>query len=333
MCCCSARATNNCARSFVNSDRDRSASSDIDRIAGKGIGTAGQQSGRRMARSIDITKDRQQAIEAGCAVLAKDFPIAIPTETVYGLAADAHQSDRDRPHLRDQRPPALQPAHLPHGRSCHGGKTRGVRPVSRALAEALLARPLTLVLPLKPESASSFARNRGSRHRRHPRSERLCRRTDPRLRAPARRAQRQYVGQDQCDERCPCRRRSRRAHRLILDAGASTVGVESTIVKVEDGKLRLLRPGGLPATRDRACGRAKATEIQEGLGGHRGAGNAGIHHAPGATVRLDATHVDAGEALIAFGKTSVAGANDAGSSSISARAEILRKRRPICSTV
>ena len=35
---------------------------------------------------------------------------------------------------------------------------------------------------------------------------------------------------------------------LILDAGASAVGVESTIVKVEDGKLRLLRPGGLAAS-------------------------------------------------------------------------------------
>ena len=42
-----------------------------------------------MARIIDIKADRQTALEAGCAALAEGFAIAIPTETVYGLAADA----------------------------------------------------------------------------------------------------------------------------------------------------------------------------------------------------------------------------------------------------
>ena len=42
-----------------------------------------------MARTIDIRTDRQAALEAASAALADGFAIAIPTETVYGLAADA----------------------------------------------------------------------------------------------------------------------------------------------------------------------------------------------------------------------------------------------------
>ena len=42
-----------------------------------------------MVRRIDIAKDEEGALIEACAVLSDGFPIALPTETVYGLAADA----------------------------------------------------------------------------------------------------------------------------------------------------------------------------------------------------------------------------------------------------
>ncbi|HEX7741721.1 MAG TPA: Sua5/YciO/YrdC/YwlC family protein, partial [Sphingobium sp.] len=42
-----------------------------------------------MARIIDITASREDALSAASAVLGEGYPVAIPTETVYGLAADA----------------------------------------------------------------------------------------------------------------------------------------------------------------------------------------------------------------------------------------------------
>ena len=42
-----------------------------------------------MAQRLDINGDRQAALDAACKVLADGLPIGLPTETVYGLAADA----------------------------------------------------------------------------------------------------------------------------------------------------------------------------------------------------------------------------------------------------
>ncbi|MDE1994666.1 MAG: Sua5/YciO/YrdC/YwlC family protein, partial [Rhizobiaceae bacterium] len=98
---------------------------------------------------------------------------------------------------------------------------------------------------------------------------------------------------------------------LILDAGASTVGVESTIVKVEDGELRLLRPGGLAADEiERVAGKflTRKTAASPAI---EAPGMLASHYAPGAAVRLDATTISAGEALIRFGQPNIAGAEQA----------------------
>lgn len=87
---------------------------------------------------------------------------------------------------------------------------------------------------------------------------------------------------------------------MILDGGASPVGLESTIVKVEDGVVRLLRPGGLSAEEiETAIGKnVQRTDQRAAI---EAPGMLASHYAPHAKVRLDAVRVIPGEALLAFG--------------------------------
>jgi L-threonylcarbamoyladenylate synthase len=97
---------------------------------------------------------------------------------------------------------------------------------------------------------------------------------------------------------------------LIIDGGAVTVGVESTIVGCFDTPV-LLRPGGLPREEiERALGRplARPAEDAESKTGRPLApGMLASHYAPRTPVRLNVKRIDAGEALLAFGPGTVGG--------------------------
>jgi L-threonylcarbamoyladenylate synthase len=95
--------------------------------------------------------------------------------------------------------------------------------------------------------------------------------------------------------------------KLILDGGAAPVGVESTILRVQDGQIRLLRPGGVSAE-DIENATGQPVIRPEGPAAIIEApGMLASHYAPGAAVRLDAREVDAGEALITFGSARIKG--------------------------
>ncbi|MBW9115741.1 threonylcarbamoyl-AMP synthase [Rhizobium cauense] len=264
-----------------------------------------------MARSIDIRKDRQQAIEAGCEVLGAGFPIAIPTETVYGLAADATNPIAIAHIYETKGRPRFNPLICHMADLAMAEKHAEFDPVSRALAEAFWPGPLTLVLPLKPDSAIHSLATAGldTVGIRVPKgfAGELIRAFGRPLAAPSANTSGKIsaTSADHVDADLGER------IKLILDAGASTVGVESTIVKVEDGKVRLLRPGGLPASEIERVAGQKLLRSRKASAAIEAPGMLASHYAPGATVRLDATHVDAGEALIAFGKTSVSGIDGA----------------------
>ncbi|MBP2560212.1 L-threonylcarbamoyladenylate synthase [Neorhizobium galegae] len=259
------------------------------------------------AQIIDITRDHDGALRQACAVLADGLPVAIPTETVYGLAADATN------------PAAITRIYETKGRPrfnpliCHmsdldmAERYADFDPISRRLAEAFWPGPLTLILPLKPESgihtlATAGLDTVGIRLPKGFASE-LIRAFGKPLAAPSANTSGKvsptsaaHVADDLGDKLA-----------LIIDGGAAPVGVESTIVRVEDGVIRLLRPGGVAAE-----------EIEKAIGFEviRPEGPAAIieapgmlasHYAPGAQVRLNADHVDEGEALIRFGSARVKG--------------------------
>jgi L-threonylcarbamoyladenylate synthase len=88
--------------------------------------------------------------------------------------------------------------------------------------------------------------------------------------------------------------------KLIVDGGSTQVGLESTIVKAEGETLRLLRPGGIAAeVIEAAAGRPL---LRGAAAGVEAPGMLASHYAPGAAVRVGATDVLPGEALLAFGK-------------------------------
>jgi L-threonylcarbamoyladenylate synthase len=99
---------------------------------------------------------------------------------------------------------------------------------------------------------------------------------------------------------------------LIVDGGATAVGVESTIVACL-GEAALLRPGGVPRDAiERALGRRLADAAGAGAeDAPLAPGMLASHYAPRTRLRLDARQVEAGEALLAFGPKLAAGAGGA----------------------
>jgi L-threonylcarbamoyladenylate synthase len=101
---------------------------------------------------------------------------------------------------------------------------------------------------------------------------------------------------------------------LILDGGAVSVGVESTIVACFEEAM-LLRPGGLPReTIERVLGHALQRLPEDAVNDDAqplAPGMLASHYAPRTPVRLDATHVEPDEALLAFGHAAAEGAHAA----------------------
>jgi L-threonylcarbamoyladenylate synthase len=97
---------------------------------------------------------------------------------------------------------------------------------------------------------------------------------------------------------------------LVLDAGPCAVGLESTIVSLAGDRPRLLRPGGTPAEAIEAVlgERLERTTADDPISAP---GMLASHYAPRKQLRLDVSSVEAGEALLAFGPTRVAGADRA----------------------
>jgi L-threonylcarbamoyladenylate synthase len=264
-----------------------------------------------MAEIIDIIKDHALALSRGCQVLADGQPVAMPTETVYGLAADATNPDAIARIYEVKGRPRFNPliAHM----SGHAMAERYARfdPISRALAEAFWPGPLTLVLPLIEESAihplcTAGLDTVGVRVPMGFAGELIEAFGKP-LAAPSANTSgkvsptsAEHVQADLGDR-----------IELILDGGSSGVGVESTIIKVEGNAVRLLRPGGLAVEEIEAWIGRPVTRLETSGATIEAPGMLASHYAPTAAVRLNAQQVGAGEVLINFGNQRVAGAERA----------------------
>lgn len=227
--------------------------------------------------------------------------VGMPTETVYGLAADATSGAAVARVFAAKGRPRFNPliAHVP---SLADAETIGVFGAgSRRLAEAFWPGPLTLVVPLRRPSPVADLVTAGLdtiaiRVPAHPLARALIARLGRPVAAPS--ANRSghvspttaaHVAADLDD-----------AVAVILDAGPSTLGLESTIVGFDDAGPRLLRSGALPRAAIEAC-----------LGVPLGTASAGAapvapgmlasHYAPAARLRLNAADVRQGEGLLAFG--------------------------------
>lgn len=231
------------------------------------------------------------------ALLRAGEVVAIPTETVYGLAADATNAEAVARIYAAKGRPSFNPliAHV-SGVDMAAAHVE-VTPLARRLIDAFWPGPLTLVLPKRPESTVAAIVTAGLptlavRCPDHPVPQALIAALGRPLAAPSANASGQ-ISATRAEHvlktlggRIP----------LVIDGGACRGGIESTIVAVEAGRLRLLRPGGVP----REALEAFAPLTLAG-GGIEAPGMMESHYAPSKPLRLEAESAREGEFLIGFG--------------------------------
>jgi L-threonylcarbamoyladenylate synthase len=267
------------------------------------------------------------AIAQAAAVLAAGGLVAFPTETVYGVGADAADDRAVARLYAAKERPSFNPL------IAHVAGLDAARRLARfdaaalALAEAFWPGPLTLVLPKVRgcpvgELATAGLGTIAVRVPDHPVARAILAAFGKPVVAPsANRSGRVSPTSAQHVEADLAGRID-----LIIDGGAAPVGVESTVLACGgDGSVTLLRPGAIPrAAVERLLGRAVAVAATAGdvRGSQTGPAADGVmrpvapgmlasHYAPRARVRMNAVTVVPGEALLAFGPALPPGAGQA----------------------
>jgi L-threonylcarbamoyladenylate synthase len=244
------------------------------------------------------------AVTEAARILAAGGLVAFPTETVYGLGADATSGTAVARLYAAKGRPAFNPliAHVP---DIGSARTLAIFDAdAERLAEAFWPGPLTLVLPKAPgcpvaDLATAGLDSIAIRVPQHDVAREVIRALGRPVVAPS--ANRS--GHVSPTTAAHVMADLRGSIDLVLDGGAAPVGVESTIVACL-GTPQMLRPGGLPRVEiERVLGRpvADAPPAAVDTEAPLAPGMLASHYAPKAKMRLNATDVRAGEVLLAFG--------------------------------
>jgi L-threonylcarbamoyladenylate synthase len=242
----------------------------------------------------------KEAIDAAAALVLAGRPVAIPTETVYGLAADATSGDAVAAIYAAKGRPSFNPL-IVHVRDLDQARALGVfDPVSLALAERFWPGPLTLVVPRAPDCpvASLATAGLGTialRCPAHPAMQDLLAASGRPLAAPSANASGSISP-------------TRAAHvaaslsgriALVVDGGPTQVGIESTIVAAGGGAaLRLLRSGPVTAA---ALTEMTGLSVVEGSDAVEAPGQLPSHYAPVKPLRIDVADPSGDDYVIGFG--------------------------------
>ena len=250
-----------------------------------------------MARqTTEIATADSAGIARAVALLSAGGIVALPTETVYGLAADAANGAAVAAVYAAKGRPSFNPliVHVSDPRMAEG--LVEISDLARDLMARFWPGSLSLVLPLRPGAAIASLVSAGLptlavRCPDHPVAQAVIAGLGRPVAAPSANAsgalsptQAAHVAAS-LDDRIP----------LILDGGPTRVGLESTIVGLADGRLRLLRPGAVPSEALGIFDRASSS------GGIEAPGQMDSHYAPRQPVRLDVVRAEPGELLIGFG--------------------------------
>lgn len=239
--------------------------------------------------------------------------VAVPTETVYGLAADATSNAACAAIFTAKGRPRFNPL-ISHVESLAAAEKHGrFDERARALAEAFWPGALTLVVPKRDDSPVCDLATAGL--------------DTIALRVPSAAIMRDLAQGCGRPLAAPSANRSGRISAttaeaaaedlgaslaLVIDGGATPVGVESTIVALVDDKARLLRPGGIAREDIEAVlGVPLYAPGGENTTAPQAPGMLTSHYAPSAPLRLNARDVRPGEALLAFGAPLPEGAEQA----------------------
>jgi L-threonylcarbamoyladenylate synthase len=252
--------------------------------------------------------------------------VAFPTETVYGLGADATNPDAIARLYQAKGRPAFNPL-ISHVSDLAAARAIGrFDAAAEALAKAFWPGPLTLVLPRAEackvaELATAGLETIAIRVPAHEVARAILREFGGPVVAPSANLS------GHVSPTTAAHVQSDLAGRidLIVDGGAVEVGVESTIVGCFDAPM-LLRPGGLPRENiESVLGRAliqPPVDAESDSSQPLAPGMLASHYAPRTRVRLDARRVEAGEALLAFGPLPAAAEGAAAVMNLSARGDL-----------
>jgi L-threonylcarbamoyladenylate synthase len=247
-------------------------------------------------------------------VLAAGGLVAFPTETVYGLGADAGNGEAIARLYAAKGRPDFNPliAHVVSAAAAR--KLARFDAAAERLAAAFWPGPLTLVLPKAPDCPVAALATAGLdsiavRLPQHPVAQALLRAFGGPVVAPSANRSGHVSPTTAAHVLADLGGRID----LIVDGGATPVGLESTIVAClgqSVGKPALLRPGGVPrAAIEEVLGTALAdAHAPRGHTAPRAPGMLASHYAPRTRLRLDVRAVGAREALLAFGPAPVEGA-------------------------
>ncbi|MCS6778334.1 MAG: L-threonylcarbamoyladenylate synthase [Geminicoccaceae bacterium] len=256
-----------------------------------------------------VVPAEEGAIAEAAALLRRGLLVAFPTETVYGLGADATDDRAVAALFRVKGRPAHNPLIV------HVAEAAAAEPFAvfderaRALAERFWPGPLTLVLRQRPGSAITRSATAGLdtvavRVPAHPVALALLRAVGRPVVAPSANPSGRVSPTRAEDVASELDRRVA----LVLDAGPCTIGVESTVVDLSrPDRAVLLRPGGLPRSELEAI-LGPLAGAEPGEARPRSPGRLASHYAPRLPVRLDARAVAPDEALLAFGEDAPEGA-------------------------
>jgi L-threonylcarbamoyladenylate synthase len=268
-----------------------------------------------IARETRLLAASEAAIATAAECLRAGGLVAFPTETVYGLGADATNAAAIARLYAAKGRPAFNPL------IAHVAEIAAARLIGRfdataeRLAEAFWPGPLTLVLPMTRDCRVADLATAGLdtvaiRIPAHPLAQALLRAVGGPVVAPSANLSGHVSSTTAAHVEADLKGRID----VILDGGPVDVGVESTIVGCF-GTPILLRPGGVPseaieavmgAPLARPTANAAADDHQP-----LAPGMLASHYAPRAAVRLEATSVATGEALLAFGAKALPGAEHA----------------------
>ena len=275
------------------------------------------------AQNTSVLPYGPASIAEAARLIGEGMPVAVPTETVYGLAADATRGEAVARIYEAKGRPSFNPLIVHVSGVEQALEIAEFDSAARELAERYWPGPLTLVLPLRDGARIASLVTAGLhtialRVPAHPAMRDLLAATGRPLAAPSANASGR-ISPTRAEHvlatlsgRIP----------LIIDGGATAHGIESTIVAATGGGLRLLRPGPIPAEtllsrHSRESGNpasfAEAGPDREKLDprfrggdekGERGIeapGQLASHYAPTKPLRLNAMRAEPGEWLIGFG--------------------------------
>ena len=233
-------------------------------------------------------------IAAAVATLAAGWIVALPTETVYGLAADATDADAVAKIFTAKGRPGFNPLIVHVADLDAAGALVDINATARALAARFWPGPLTLVLPARTGNGIAPAVAAGLptlaiRIPAHPVMQAVLRGVGRPLAAPSANASGSISPTTAAHVAASLGDRAP----VIVDGGPTPGGLESTIVAVAGDRVTLLRPGGIAAA---------ALGVNAAAGaGITAPGQLASHYAPRQPVRLNATDRRDGEFLIGFG--------------------------------